>query len=165
MVEQKHFWNIHQNFIFGKFVGTDEFGNKYYKNKKDDRWVIYANDVEATKITSDWFLWIHHTINEIPSSSSKKYIWQKKHSQNLSGSSKAYKPNKILKEQKFKIMRLGKSNFFFLIWYFLFFNLNSEDRILSAPVINLESLEPSYENLEIENSNEISSKTKLKKEF
>ena len=64
MVEQKHFWNIHQNFIFGKFVGTDEFGNKYYKNKKDDRWVIYANDVEATKITSDWFLWIHHTINE-----------------------------------------------------------------------------------------------------
>ena len=60
-------------------------------------------------------------------------------------------------------MRLGKSNFFFLIWYFLFFNLNSEDRILSAPVINLESLEPSYENLEIENSNEISSKTKLKK--
>ena len=62
-------------------------------------------------------------------------------------------------------MRLGKSNFFFLIWYFLFFNLNSEDRILSAPVINLENLEPSYENLEIENINEINSKTKLKKEF
>ncbi len=60
-------------------------------------------------------------------------------------------------------MRLGKSNFFFLIWYFLFFNLNAEDRILSAPVINLENLEPSYENLEIENSNEINSKTKLKK--
>ncbi len=96
------FGTFFKTLFFGKFVGTDEFGNKYYKNKKDDRWVIYANDVEATKITSDWFLWIHHTVNEIPSSSSKKHIWQKKHSQNLSGSSQAYKPNKILKEQKFK---------------------------------------------------------------
>ena len=31
-----------------------------------------------------------------------KNIFGKKNSQNLSGSSKAYKPNKILKEQKFK---------------------------------------------------------------
>ncbi len=88
--------------FFGKYVGVDEFGNKYYKNKKDDRWVIYANDIEATKITSDWFLWMHHTVNEIPSASSKKYDWQKGHSQNLSGSNKAYKPNKISKKTKFK---------------------------------------------------------------
>ena len=88
--------------FFGKYVGSDEFGNKYYKSKKNERWVIYAKDIEATKITSDWFLWIHHTINEIPSGSQKKYIWQKNHSQNLSGSSKAYKPNKISKKTKFK---------------------------------------------------------------
>ena len=88
--------------FFGKYVGKDEFGNKYYKNKKDDRWVIYKSDIEATKITSDWFLWIHHTINEIPSSSPKKYSWQKNHTQNLSGSSQAYKPNKISKKNKFK---------------------------------------------------------------
>ena len=88
--------------FFGKYVGKDEFGNKYYKNKKDERWVIYAKDIEATKITSDWFLWMHHTINEIPSASLKKYDWQKNHSENLSGSNRAYKPNKITKKMKFK---------------------------------------------------------------
>ena len=63
----------------GKYVGSDEFGNKYYKNKKDERWVIYAKDIEATKITSDWFLWMHHTVNEIPLESQKKFKWQKSH--------------------------------------------------------------------------------------
>ena len=28
--------------FFGKYVGKDEFGNKYYKNKEDERWVIYS---------------------------------------------------------------------------------------------------------------------------
>ena len=41
--------------FFGKFVGKDEYGNKYYKSKQDQRWVIYANKIEASKITSDWF--------------------------------------------------------------------------------------------------------------
>ena len=86
----------------GKYVGKDEFGNKYYKNKKDERWVIYKSDIEATKITSDWFLWMHHTINDVPSDPPKKFSWQKSHAQNLSGSSEAYKPNKISKKTKFK---------------------------------------------------------------
>ncbi len=86
----------------GKFVGSDEFGNKYYKNTKDERWVIYAKDIEATKITSDWFLWMHHTVNDIPLESQKKFNWQKSHTQNLSGTNKAYKPNKISKKNKFK---------------------------------------------------------------
>ena len=88
--------------FFGKFVGSDDFGNKYYKDKKNHRWVIYAKDVEATKITSDWFLWMHHTVNEIPSQQAKKYNWQKKHEENLSGTQKAYKPNKISKKTNFK---------------------------------------------------------------
>ena len=25
--------------FFGKFVGSDEYGNKYYKSKKNERWV------------------------------------------------------------------------------------------------------------------------------
>ena len=54
--------------FFGKFVGSDDYGNKYYKSKKDERWVVYADNIEATKITSDWFLWIHHTIDKIPES-------------------------------------------------------------------------------------------------
>ena len=85
-----------------KKEGYRHFEVKGYGGKKDERWVIYAKDVEATKITSEWFLWMHHTVNELPLESSKKYSWQKNHSQNLSGSSKAYKPNKISKKIKFK---------------------------------------------------------------
>ena len=40
-----------QTIFFGKFVGEDEFGNKYYENKKrKKRWVIYKGEIEATKI-------------------------------------------------------------------------------------------------------------------
>ena len=95
--------------FYGKYMGSDETGNKYYKSKKDERWVIYSKGVEATKITSDWFLWMHHTVNEIPSSSSKKYVWQKGHTQNLTGSNKAYKPNKISKKDKFKSYETWKN--------------------------------------------------------
>ena len=83
--------------FFGKFVGKDNLGNRYYKNKKDERWVVYKNDVEASKITSEWFLWMHHTINEVPKNNVKKYIRQKEHSENLTGTSKSYKPGKISK--------------------------------------------------------------------
>tara|TARA_Y100000768_G_C23891297_1_gene640276 strand:- start:709 stop:1065 length:357 start_codon:yes stop_codon:yes gene_type:complete len=81
----------------GTYVGKDEFGNKYYKNKKDERWVIYSKDIEATKITSDWYLWIHHTINKVPDETDKKkkYSWQKKHLENKTGSSESYNPTKI----------------------------------------------------------------------
>ena len=53
--------------FFGKFVGEDEFGNKYYQNKKDNRWVVYNGEINASKITSDWFSWMHHTTDKIPS--------------------------------------------------------------------------------------------------
>ena len=43
-----------------------------------------------------------------------------------------------------------KLSIFFLIISF-FINLEADDKILSAPIINLENLEPSYENLENEN--------------
>ena len=66
--------------FFGKYVGKDELGNKYYKNKKDERWVVYSDTVEATKITSEWYLWMHHTTNIIPGETNeKKYDWQKNH--------------------------------------------------------------------------------------
>ncbi len=81
----------------GKFVGKDEFGNKYYKNKRDERWVVYSKEIEATKITSDWYLWIHHTIDKIPLKDDKKYSWQKAHVENKTGTTESYKPTKIKK--------------------------------------------------------------------
>ena len=84
----------------GTYVGKDEFGNKYYKNKKNERWVIYSTNIEATKITTDWYLWMHHTVDKIPEEKiEKKYKWQKKHQENLTGSKNSYKPIKIEKNK------------------------------------------------------------------
>jgi len=87
----------------GTYVGKDYFGNKYYKNKNNERWVIYSENVEATKITSDWFLWMHHTTDKIPDENEKKkYSWQKEHEPNKSGTKNSYKPTKINKKIKKK---------------------------------------------------------------
>ena len=88
--------------FFGQLVGQDESGNKYYKNNDNERWVIYYNDIEATKITSDWYLWMHHTIDKIPVKNEKKYIWQKDHTENRTGTLNSYKPIKIKKNKKLK---------------------------------------------------------------
>ena len=81
--------------FFGKLVGRDEFGNKYYQNRKGKRWVIYKGEINASKITSDWFSWIHHTVNTIPTEKKmEKYSWQKPHRPNLTGTDSAYYPNK-----------------------------------------------------------------------
>ena len=83
--------------FYGKYVGTDDLGNKYYQSKTNERWVVYVNNVEATKITSDWYLWIHHTIDKIPDSKNPKYLWQKKHLENQTGTLNSYKSVKIRK--------------------------------------------------------------------
>ena len=51
--------------FFGKLVGSDEYGNKYYESKKGRRWVIYNGEVEASKIPNEWYSWIHFTKNKI----------------------------------------------------------------------------------------------------
>tara|TARA_B110000971_G_scaffold121386_1_gene124325 strand:- start:556 stop:915 length:360 start_codon:yes stop_codon:yes gene_type:complete len=88
--------------FFGKLVGKDFYGNRYYKNKKDERWVVYQDNVEASKITSEWFLWIHHTVNEVPVSTKSKYLWQKNHLENQTGTTNSYKPSSISRLNKSK---------------------------------------------------------------
>jgi NADH:ubiquinone oxidoreductase subunit len=81
--------------ISGRLVGQDSFGNKYYKNKKGERWVIYANEIDASKIPVEWYSWIHNTPNKIQNEHDlKKYFWQKPHQPNLTGTKEAYYPNK-----------------------------------------------------------------------
>ena len=95
------FGTLIKTIFTGKFVGRDEFGNKYYKNKGNERWVIYSGKVEPTKITKDWFLWMHHTIDKIPdkNDSKKNYAWEKKHTENFTGTDKRHKPIKIKKNE------------------------------------------------------------------
>ena len=63
---------------------------------KNERWVIYSKNIEATKITSDWYLWIHHTIDKIPSDKDKN-TFGKKHLENQTGTDNRFKPVKIRK--------------------------------------------------------------------
>ncbi len=98
--------------FFGKFVGQDEFDNKYYCNSKKfsnkdfKRWVIFNGKIEATKVPPHWHAWLHKSIDKPPTDYSHKYSWQKDHKQNMTGTkdahfpasnplSKNYKPNQI----------------------------------------------------------------------
>ena len=82
--------------FFGKLVGNDEFGNKYYENKKrKKRWIIYNGEIEATKIPIEWYSWMHSIKNKIEETHElKKYNWQKNHLSNQTGTDKAYNPQK-----------------------------------------------------------------------
>ena len=84
--------------LFGKFVGNDELGNKYYQSKKGKRWVIYSEEIDASKIPIEWYSWIHFMPNKIENNHKlEKYDWQKPHKPNLTGTESAYYPNKNTK--------------------------------------------------------------------
>ena len=84
-----------QTIFFGKLVGEDESGNKYYQNKKGKRWVIYSGEIDASKIPVEWYSWMHFTPNKIEKKHDlNKYNWQKPHKPNLTGTDEAYFPHK-----------------------------------------------------------------------
>tara|TARA_B110000444_G_C18415423_1_gene399980 strand:- start:189 stop:548 length:360 start_codon:yes stop_codon:yes gene_type:complete len=79
----------------GKLVGSDTFGNKYYESKTGKRWIIYRDEIDASKIPNEWYSWIHFTNNKIENIHNlKKYKWQKPHQSNQTGTKNAYHPNK-----------------------------------------------------------------------
>ena len=85
--------------LSGKFIGSDEHGNKYYQSKKGKRWVIYANEIDASKIPVEWYSWIHFMPNKIENIHKlEKHDWQKPHQPNLTGTDSAYYPNKNNKD-------------------------------------------------------------------
>jgi len=82
-----------QTILFGKFVGKDSFGNKYYQNKSDKRWVIYKGEIDATKIPEEWYSWMHYTKNKIENLHQlKRYDWQKTEHSNVKDGSCDYLP-------------------------------------------------------------------------
>ena len=94
--------------IFSWF--KDDFGNKYYENKNGNRWVIYSNEIDASKIPVEWYSWMHFTPNRIEKKHDlKKYDWQKPHQSNLTGTKEAYYPNKNndnVIEKKYKTWKI-----------------------------------------------------------
>ena len=63
----------------GELVGTDDYGNRYYRLKGDKpqrlgggrfsrerRWVMYKGEPEGSKVPPEWHAWLHHTVDEVP---------------------------------------------------------------------------------------------------
>ena len=95
--------------FYGKFVGEDSFGNRYYQSKSGKRWVIYNDEIDASKIPIEWYSWMHFTNNKIENNHDlKKYKWQKPHQPNQTGTDNSYHPN-INNEQIKKKYKSWKS--------------------------------------------------------
>ena len=85
--------------LYGELVGTDEFGNRYYRNGKltryglERRWVVYNGEIEASRIPAEWHAWLHH-MSEAPLTGPAipRWPWQKKHIPNMTGTAEAYRP-------------------------------------------------------------------------
>jgi NADH:ubiquinone oxidoreductase subunit len=87
---------------FGEFVGSDEYGNRYYRTRGgridptlgfQRRWVIYNGLVEASIIGPAWHGWIHHTVDTPPTEEKvTPRLWWKPHRPNLTGTPAAYRP-------------------------------------------------------------------------
>lgn len=87
----------------GTPVGEDQFGNRYFTQKKSPkngrakRWVIYNGIAEPSKVPADWFGWLHYTTDKVPTSeSTTHYKWEKSHTPNLTGTKNAYAPTGAL---------------------------------------------------------------------
>jgi NADH:ubiquinone oxidoreductase subunit len=91
----------------GELVGTDQFGNRYYREKnrrrplvrgggidsRERRWVLYNGIAEASRVPPQWHGWLHHTVGEPPRPGERTpYPWEKEHLPNLSGTPLAYRP-------------------------------------------------------------------------
>jgi NADH:ubiquinone oxidoreductase subunit len=74
-------------------VGVDEFGNEYFSNNKNKRFVIYKGIVEPSKVPAEWHGWLHHSTNIAPVKiNTHKFSWQKIHLPNLTGTKYAHNP-------------------------------------------------------------------------
>lgn len=77
----------------GQYVGADSFGNRYFHDKKDTRrWVLFKGSTEASKVPPEWQAWLTRTENTLPQLEGHRYVWQKNHTPNLTGTMYAYYP-------------------------------------------------------------------------
>jgi len=85
--------------LYGKYIGEDEIGNKYYTNsnnlddKKTKRWVMFKGEIESSKIPPHWHAWLHKTVNAPPINYKHDYFWQKDNKPNMTGTKDAYYPS------------------------------------------------------------------------
>lgn len=80
-------------------VGEDALGNVYYQGGRDTngnprRWVIYNGSNDASRVPPEWFSWLHHQIDDVPSRALPPVRqWEQPAQPNLTGTAAAYQPS------------------------------------------------------------------------
>src|SRR5579859_3755969 len=95
-----NFYIRFQTLIMGRgtLVGTDALGNRYYKGPpgqwgREARWVLYANEDEASLVSPEWHGWMHHRAADPPTVTPPvNRPWQKPFAPNATGTDAAYRP-------------------------------------------------------------------------
>lgn len=93
-----NFWTLCHTALFGKFVGTDSLGNRYYQGKRElsfgrrRRWVVYKGKPDASCVPPVWHGWLHYTSDDIPLAETDSPPWRKPHLANQTGTQGAYRP-------------------------------------------------------------------------
>ena len=99
------------SFLYGKKVGQDKNGNKFYINKYNKRkWVIYNKFIDPSSLMVVWQMWLTDKKKDLPIELNKKnYLWQKERKPNYSGTKNSYHPkiskNKFQKNNKNKNLK------------------------------------------------------------
>ncbi|MFV0320998.1 MAG: NADH-ubiquinone oxidoreductase subunit NDUFA12 family protein [Alphaproteobacteria bacterium] len=108
-------------FFYGKKMGEDEHGNKYYYAKprrhwwqinrcspnkwgRDRRWVMYSKEfkklgTEPSAVPPEWNIWLHHVETE-PLNAGERHQWQKEPIANPTGTKDAIYPKGLSKGEK-----------------------------------------------------------------
>ena len=94
-----HLGTLFYTWLKGVSVGTDEFGNRYYRARnatlhgREKRWVIYKEVVDGSQVPPHWHAWLHHlTAMPLTSEVIETKEWQKSHLPNQTGTANAYRP-------------------------------------------------------------------------
>ena len=81
-------------------MGTDEFGNRYYRSKqrtrwgREQRWCMFKGANEPSKVPPEWHAWLHYTVDKMPDpQNSMIQPWQEVHQPNRTGTDGAYRPS------------------------------------------------------------------------
>ena len=85
--------------LYGEFVGEDEFGNRYYRRRgakapfAERRWVVFNGEIEASRVPPGWYGWLQHTF-ELPPSEAPipTRPYEKPYEPNPTGTPRAYRP-------------------------------------------------------------------------
>jgi len=95
------FFTLLRTWLRGEFVGEDEHGNRYYRERgrgvvpwrRERRWVVFHGHADPTQVPPGWVGWLHKRF-ELPPSKVELPAprWEQDRLPNLTGTDRAYLP-------------------------------------------------------------------------